>query len=425
MALVDAFGKEIKPARPVLGPILQKVGQWPGAGFPTYPSRGLTPETLNSIFMEADRGDVARQSELFCEMEEKDAHLGAVLATRKLAVSGLDWFVAPASEGSGDREVAEFVTNALKGIPNWDDALMDMLDAVGKGFSVLELIWELSGGKARIREFRWHAQQGFTFAASDGTVLNAPRLLSRDNPVYGEELVPGKFVVHKSRSRSGEHSRAGVMRPCAWMYVFKHFTIKDWLLFCERYAQPMRVGKFAPGTSEAERQVLRDAVFNMGTDAAAVISESTVIELLDAGQKGTAEIYESLAAYCDRAISKAVLGQTLTTEHSTGSYAAAKVHETVRRDLTRADASALARTITSGIVTPLVRYNFGPEAGVPGFKFEHKATEDLKALAETLKVLREMGVPIPASYVRERFGIPVVEGREGGDAGEAGNGGAA
>ncbi len=409
MALVDAFGKELRPARPVL----KEIGQWPGAGFPTYPtypSRGLTPESLSSIFMEADRGDVARQSELYMEMEEKDAHLGAVLATRKLAVAGLDWFVAPASEGSGDREVAEFITDALKGIPNLDDAVLDMLDAIGKGFSVVELIWELLDGRALIREFRWHAQQGFTFAASDGTVLGHPRLLSRDNPVYGEDLVPGKFVVHGSRSRSGEHSRAGVMRPCAWMYVFKHFTLKDWLLFCERYAQPMRVGKFAPGTSEAERQVLKDAVFNMGTDAAAVISESTVIELLDSGQKGTAEIYESLAGYCDRAISKAVLGQTLTTEHSTGSYAAAKVHETVRRDLTRADASALARTITSSVITPLVRYNFGPEARVPGFRFEHKGTEDLKALAETLKVLGEMGVGIPDSYIRERFGIPTEKG---------------
>lgn len=410
MALVDAFGREIKPARPVLQPVLQEVGQWPGAGFPTYPSRGLTPEALSSIFMEADQGNVTRQSELYMEMEEKDAHLGAVLATRKLAVSGLDWMVAPASEGSGDREVAEFVTDALNGIPNWDDAVMDMLDAVGKGFSVIELIWELSGGRARIREFRWHSQQGFTFAGTDGRVLDHPRLLSRDNPVYGEELVPGKFVVHSSRSRSGEHSRAGVLRPCAWMYVFKHYTIKDWLLFCERYAQPMRVGKFAPGTSEAERQVLRDAVFNMGTDAAAVISESTVIELLDAGQKGTAEIYESLAAYCDRAISKAVLGQTLTTEQSGGTYATAKVHETVRRDLCRADASALARTITTGVVTPLVRYNFGPDALVPGFRFEHKRTEDLKALAETLKVLGDMGVSIPASYVRERFGIPTEKG---------------
>ncbi len=422
MALVDAFGRKLRPPNAsTAAPVLGEAGRWTGTAFPTYPSRGLTPEALASIFMEADRGDVGRQSELFNEMEEKDAHLGAVLATRKLAVAGLNWLVAPASLSGEDKEVASFVTDALKGISNWDEAVMDLLDAVGKGFSIIELVWELSGGragskaggKALVTELRWRAQQEFTFAASAssyGAVLTQPRILTENEPVRGEELISGKFIVHSSRSRSGERSRAGVLRPCAWMYVFKHYTLKDWLLFCERYAQPMRIGKFAPGTSEAERQVLKDAVFNMGSDAAAVISESTVIELLDAGQKGTAEIYESLASYCDRAISKAVLGQTLTTEHSSGSYAAAKVHETVRGDLIEADAKALAHTITAQMVTPLVRYNFGPEAAVPVFRFEHKRTEDLKALAETLKVLGEMGVSIPASYMRERFGIPVEEG---------------
>ncbi|KKL83458.1 hypothetical protein LCGC14_1974560 [marine sediment metagenome] len=47
---------------------------------------------------------------------------------------------------------------------------------------------------------------------------------------------------------------------------------------------------------------------------------------------------------------------------------------------------------------------------MPRMVFEHKDTEDLKALAETLKVLGDMGVSIPASYVRERFGIPVEQG---------------
>ncbi|KKK75119.1 hypothetical protein LCGC14_2876960, partial [marine sediment metagenome] len=256
--------------------------------------------------------------------------------------------VAPASGSTQDEEVAAFIGDTIKGIANWDEALMDMLDALGKGFSIVEIIWELSGGragkaggKALIQRFRWHAQQAFTFASPDGSISTAPRLLTEKGPLWGEDLHPGKFVVHKAGGRSGEPARAGLMRPCAWMYLFKHYTLKDWLLFCERYAQPMRVGKFAPGTSEAERKVLRDAVFNMGTDAAAVISESTVIELLDSGQKGTADIYEALTGYCDRGISKAVLGQTMTTELSSGTYAAARVHENVRRDIIDADARRL------------------------------------------------------------------------------------
>jgi phage gp29-like protein len=406
MALVDSYGRELKDGKPVLG----EIGAWHGHSYPSYPSRGLTPESLGSIFMEADRGEISRQSELYEEMEEKDAHLGAVLATRKLAVAGLGWEIVPAGESSDDLRVAALVREALEDMDGIDDALMDLLDAVGKGFSVMEIIWELRRGNATVRTLKWLSHRAFTFARPDGDVLTEPRLLTEAEPHWGEELLPGKFVVHRFRGRSGLQPRAGVMRPCAWMYLFKHYTLKDWLVFCERYAQPMRVGKFGPGASESERRVLRDAVFNMGSDAAAVISDSTVIELLDSGQKGTAEIYEALASYCDRSISKAVLGQTLTTEHSTGTYAASRVHDSVRKDLVEADARALAHTLTTQLIRPLVLYNFGPETPLPRLRFEGARDDDMRGLAETLKTLKEMGIEIPARYVHERFGIPMPEG---------------
>jgi phage gp29-like protein len=402
MPLVNAYGRSLKTGSPEL----KEQSAWRGTSYPEYPSRGLTPEGLSAIFMEADRGDVGRQSELYSEMEEKDAHLGAVLSTRKLAVGGLNWDIAPAGSKAEDTEVAAFVRDSLRGILNFNDALMDLLDAIGKGFSVSEIIWEIKGKDAQVSELRHWPQKAFTFANSDGTLSRAPKLLAESDPLWGTDLLTGKFILHKGHGRSGDISRAGVLRPCAWMYLFKHYTLKDWLIFCERYAQPMRIGKFAPGTSDAERRVLKDAVFNMGVDSAAVISDSTVIELLDSGQKGTAEIYEALASYCDNAVSKAVLGQTLTTEHSSGTYAAAKVHDSVRRDLIVSDARALAATLKADLITPLVRYNFGPDTQVPLMIFEQKAGEDLKTVAETLKTLKEMGVEIPASYIRERFGIP-------------------
>lgn len=406
MAFLDSQGRQAERKGPVLG----EIGSWHGLAYPTYPSRGLTPETLSSIFTEADRGSVARQAELYEEMEEKDAHLGSVLQTRKLAVAGLGWEVVPADDGSDGLRTASFVRETLEAIEGWDEALMDLLDAVGKGFAVTEIVWELIGGKAVIKRLRWLPQQAFTFSGQEGIVLDNPRLLTEAEPYLGEELIEGKFVVHRAGGRPGQGPRAGVMRPCAWMYLFKHYTLKDWLLFCERYAQPMRIGKFGPGASEAERRVLKDAVFNMGSDAAAVISDSTVIELLDSGQKGTAEIYEALAAYCDRSISKAVLGQTLTTEHSAGTYAAAKVHDSVRKDIVDADSRALAHTLTSQLIGPLVRYNFGPHAPVPRLRFERTRDGDMRGLAETLKTLGEMGIEIPARYVHERFGIPMPDG---------------
>lgn len=405
MTLLDQYGKQIKQGKPVLDEIGGALGL--RDRYSTYPSRGLTPERLTDIFREADGGDVLRQTELFEEMEEKDAHLSSVLQTRKLAVAGLQWDVTPASEDSRDADIAAFVRETLGCIQAFDVAMVDMLDFVGKGYSVTEIMWALEAGRVVVSALNWIHAKRFTFAAPDLTVAHAPRLLTEAAQTYGEELVPDKFIVLRNGGRSTTVPRAGVLRPCAWMYLFKNYTLKDWVIFNERFAMPMRLGKYAPGASEQERKVLRNAVFNLGSDAAAVISESTVIELLESsGKSSSAQIYGDLTDYCDRALSKAVLGQTLTTDQVSGTFATAKVHEIVRQDILAADKAALERAINIQLVRPLVAYNFGPDAALPHWGLLVKATEDLKSLAETFTGLASIGVRLPASYLRSKFGVP-------------------
>jgi phage gp29-like protein len=366
MRLVDAYGKEIRSGRPVTDEI--------GVGgirtrYSSYPTQGLTPERLTAIFREADAGDVLRQAELFEEMEEKDAHLAAVLQTRKLAVAGLPWEVTDASPAALDQEVAAFVREVLAWTPGIEDAFQDLLDAIGKGFSILEALWEVEGGRVWLGELRWRHQKGFTFRGREG-VLDTPRLLTEDEPVWGEELIPRKFLVHRYRSRSGLAPRGGLLRPCAWLYLFKNYTVKDWVVFGERYAQPLRVGKFSAGATEQDRAVLRDAVFNLGSDAAAIISDSTVIEMLGAeGRGASVDVYSRMVEFCDRSISKAVLGHTGSAESSPGRLGGEQEAREVRRDLVRADARALGSTITHQLIAPLVAFNFGPEASLPLFRF--------------------------------------------------------
>ncbi len=86
--LYDQYNREIKLNKPILEEVaVQTVRDRYGS----YPSQGLTPQRLATIFKEADQGDITRQAELFMEMEEKDLHLGGVLQTRKLAITGLEW----------------------------------------------------------------------------------------------------------------------------------------------------------------------------------------------------------------------------------------------------------------------------------------------------------------------------------------------
>lgn len=375
--------------------------------FSSYPSVGLTPQRLARIFREADEGDILRQAELFEEMEEKDSHLYSLLQTRKNAVLGLDYDVIPFSDDPRDREVADFITEALDHILGFEEALLDLLDAIGKGISGTEIMWEIADGRVWARELCWVPQKRFTFTADTGEL----RLLTDQNPVQGIELPANKFIIHKYKARSGHPSRQGVLRVVAWMYLFKNYTLKDWVAFAEVFGMPLRLGKYDPGASPEDREKLLQAVVQLGTDAAGIISRNTDIEFIETKGTGGASIYQGLANFCNAEMSKAILGQTLTTEvGSRGSYAASQTHAEVRQDLLEADCKALAETLRRDLIRPLVLFNFGPETRLPWIKFHYEPPEDLAAESKTYATLvKEVGLPIAAEHIYEKFGIPKPE----------------
>lgn len=412
MTLYDQYGKEILTNKPILREVaVQTVRD----RYSTYPSQGLTPERIAAILKEADNGYVLRQAELFEEMEEKDGHLGAELGKRKLAVVGLDREVLPASDSPVDAEIAKRATEMLEYVEGFDEALLDTMDACGKGFAVQEIMWQLSEGQLWIEELNWIHQKRFSFSGPPQTVngqtlsplLDIPRLLTDGSPVYGENLLPNKFVVHRHRARSGATVRGGLIRPCTYLYLFKNYGVKDWLIFAELFSVPMRVGKYKSGATPQDIETLKTAVFNLGVDAAAVISDSTIIEIIESAQRGNVTIFKDLAGYCDKGMTKVILGHTGSTEGTPGKLGGEDQAADVRQDLLEFDAKALERTIRLQIIAPWVRYVYGPAAAVPKVKIYAEEGEDLKSKAETYKTLVDMGYDqIPQSHIQETFGIP-------------------
>lgn len=402
--LLDQFGREIKSNKPILEEVaVQTVRD----RYSSYPSHGLTPQRLATIFKEADQGNIDRQAELFEEMEEKDLHLGGVLQTRKLAVSGLDWDILPASESTEDKKIAEAAIEMIDYIENIDDFLLDLLDAVGKGFSVQEIMWEMSEGQVWIKNIEWVHQRRFTFSSPD-KLLKTPKLLTDAAPVWGEDLLPNKFILHKYKARSGATPRGGILRPCSYMYLFKNYDLKDWVIFNELFSVPMRVGKYKPGAGSEEKEALKKAVFNLGVDAAAVISDSTIIELLESKRTGDAGIFQNLADFCDRAMSKGVLGHTGSAESTSGKLGGEAAAENVRQDLVEADAKAVMKTIKFHLLNPWVLFNYGANKGLPIFKLHFEQEEDQEKVAKVYGILvKDAGFEgIPESHIHDRFGIP-------------------
>lgn len=362
-------------------------------------SATLDPARLRSILNAAAQGDHYSYLTLAEEMEEKDPHYAAVLGTRKRAVSGLPVVVEAASEDEHDEQLADVVRELVEA-PEFSDMLDDLLDAIGKGFSVAEPVWQLIGGQFWPTRYEHRDPRWFQFDKVTGQ-----RLQLRSEGGDGLEIPPGKLIVHKPRLKSGLPIRGGVARLVAVSFMCKAFGLKDWMRFAELYGMPLRIGRYGPGAKSDDIAVLRRAVAQLAADAAAVMPEGMKIEFQEiANATGGAELFERMAEWLDKQISKGVLGQTMTTDDGS-SQSQANVHNEVRMDILRADAKQLAATLNRDLVQTFIDLNYGPQERYPRIVLQVTEAEDLKALADALGPFIDRGLPVEASAILDKFGL--------------------
>ncbi|MBU8910660.1 MAG: DUF935 domain-containing protein, partial [Desulfobacterales bacterium] len=244
-----------------------------------YVADGMTPARLARILKEADAGDLRRQAELFDQVEERDAHIIGEISKRRNVILESDFNLTPASDDAQDVKIAEDVEKMIEETLDWADVLVSLQDAVGKGFSAIELEWDVSEGQAVVENFKFVEQKRFLFTDEAGILSTVPRLVT-DTDAMGIEIPPWKVMMHKYGGKSGHAVNAGIYRICSWWYLFKNYAVKDWVVFCEVYGMPLRLGKYDTGASEGDINALEVAVRTLGSDAAGVISKATEIEFI-------------------------------------------------------------------------------------------------------------------------------------------------
>lgn len=378
------------------GPTLTGVRQVIG----DHPEEGLTPLRLAAIMREAEEGDPRRQAELAEAVEEKYLHYQGVLGTRKRAVSRLPITVEAATDDDWAVADADLVREWLRR-DTLRGEITDILDAIGKGYSFVEIIWETSGGRWWPARLEWRDPRWFTFDRADGTT---PLIIG--DAGQPEPLSPYKWVYHQSKTKSGTPVRSGLIRGVAWVYLFQSFGWKDWLVFLNRFGQPFRLGKYGPGATPADKEQLLRAIRALSGDFGGIISEGMAIELIEAKVTGNVQVFRELVNEADTRVSIAVAGQNLTARVDGGSRAASETHNDVRGDIRDADASDLVVTLGRDLVRPMIDLNHGRRPAYPRLVIAEPDNEDLAELRESLKVYVPMGMKVGMSTIRDRLGLP-------------------
>ena len=334
--------------------------------------------------------DMRIYKELLC-----DPHVYACTQSRKAGVLSLDWEI---NRGFDKDKNIEEIENLLKKL-NVRKLISDILDCTQFGFQPLEIIWKrYKNGKILPEKIVAKPPEWFCFDDD-----NNLKFRTKEN-YYGELLPDKKFLLAQNNPTYNNPYGERTLSRVFWSVTFKKGGMKFWVVFTEKYGMPHLIGKHPRGATKAETDSLADMLEEMVQDAIAVIPDDSSVEIQEANKTSSADIYEKLIDKMNSEISKAILGQTLTTEIGTkGSYAASNTHMEVRQDIIDSD-KKLVESVINQLIQWIYEINYGANVDIPNFELYAPEDVDL-TLAQRDKILSETGIKFTKEYFIKTYGL--------------------
>lgn len=376
--------------------------------------------SVKAAIRELELGQLARPAVLLDAMTRDDA-LGGALKRRAEALPSL-----PLSVEKGTGRHAQYVADSLgkdfeKMAPDSELAsLVQWGITLGVGFA--EVKWKLNSSRWMPRLRVWHPwafHYRHDLEKWFGTDQNGTFEVTPGN---------GQWVVYEPYGRKG-FLRASV-RELYMPWLLRQWGQRDSGRYSEVYGSPIRKGYVPRDASKETVDAFMRELAALGNETSITLPRGINgqpgfdLELLEARGDGMDQ-FLALINNAKTDIRVAILGQNLTTEVSGGSYAAAKVHESVRNDLLQADADKLSDCINEQLVLPWAVFNFGTQEIAPKICWNTQPPEDKKtegdamaALAAGLVAMKAAGVNLDIDKIIEAKGYPVSEPSEEAEEGE-------
>lgn len=382
----------------VIYPIVDRWGSHPG--------RSISLERVGQIFRVAEQGFPVEQCDLFEDVVEADGHLRSQADARLDAVSGKDWNVQAGGDKAIDHTAAAEFQDALLLCGNFDEAIEHQLKGLLYGYSASHIRWKRLDGTWVPIWFDNLPHRRIIFDVS-----GYPRVLTWDNPAYGEPLQAGAWMFNRSRHRVT--AMGGLLRTATIWAVMKRMGIVPWIGFLRRYGLPYPYGVYPDGMPKEEKAALKAAVASLGENGYAIFNDKCKIEVVKTEGGGASSPQAALAGFCNQEISKLLTGATLTSGEgsSTGSYALGRVHEDKMFTLTLADARRMEKQVKQQLGALFCLYN-GIKAASPGIKIHVVRDQDPQARMDVIsRGANELGLDVDEDQVRLEFQLKKPTGK--------------
>ena len=203
----------------------------------------------------------------------------------------------------------------------------------------------------------------------------------------------------------GHERNYGLLLKATPYAIYKRGGFGDWSQWVELFGMPQRVGKYNAYDPES-RKLLEQAMEQAGSAPYIIIPKEAEVETKEA-DNGNGTSYNEFRQACNEEMLITILGQTLTTvQGENGARSLGEVHKDVEEGKNRSDMRFVQRVLNNRVL-PMLEARGYP---VSGGKFvfpqsaEQLSVSDIVQLSDIL--------PIPQSYLHEKYSIPVPDNDE-------------
>lgn len=249
----------------------------------------------------------------------KQPDVAAVARRVRDGIKKLEWDVSHVTN-RGER--ALFFKDVCRSL-NLNHIIEKAVSARDYGYTVFEVTWEQIDGKHVIRRMTEKPRKWFRFNQANELLL-----ITRDKPegIKVEEEYPRKFICVQHEADYANPYGQGLLDEAYWYAKALAANFEFHISFLEDDGRDHWMGWVPPGSDNAYKDKVEEALRKLRNAAVAVVEEGTRIEKVEnKGRTSTSDAYEIFKQSCRTTINMLWLGSDLATNLTgTGSYASSK-----------------------------------------------------------------------------------------------------
>jgi hypothetical protein len=368
------------------------------------PIRNLNPQVLTRQMESFDIGWVAEFARTMEAIIERDDTLKAVIGKRVSSVKRMSYkiMIDPDIEEDQKEEADKHAqalkyfyknlkaTNAIDRDQVGGFALLveQMMGAVAYKYACHELLWEPVPGEGLTCRFNLVPLYFFE------NTIGEMRFLPWDGGTIGQPLEKNAWMISVG---------PGLMRASAVAYMFKQLSLKDWVMYNEKFGMPGILGKSMSQNGSQQWEALVDAVASISADFAGVISKDDEIQSLEFSRSGELP-YTKLVDRMDRFLTILWRGGDLGTISSGAQGVGSSPQQEDSSAIEQDDAMFISETLQHKIDPLVIGYHFG--WGTKPLAYVKLCAPDRKDIGREIQIdnhLSKNGCPQVKKDLYERY----------------------